>query len=60
MGGKLCSPKEPTISFDDRESKWQEINDFIRKATGRSTAEINLVVKSVQKPRRGAILAKGI
>lgn len=36
LEGKLRCTEEPTIPFDDRELRWQEVNEFIRKARGRS------------------------
>lgn len=49
MEGKLYSPEEPTISFDDREPRLQEVNDFLRKARGRSAPGPNGISYKVYK-----------
>lgn len=54
LGGKLCCPEEPTISFDDGEPRWQEVNDFIRRARGRSAPGPNGILyrKNCKRLRR--------
>lgn len=49
LEGRLCCPEEPTIPFDDGELKWQEVNDFIRKARGRSAPGPNGIPYRVYK-----------
>ncbi len=49
LEGKLSGSEEPTIPFDDGELRWQEVNDFIRKARGRSAPGTNGISYRVYK-----------
>ncbi|XP_076113544.1 uncharacterized protein LOC143081178 [Mytilus galloprovincialis] len=68
---KLLTPDEPKEQFDESDLKFQEVQDVVRKARAGSApgpnvsvvlfaAAMNLIVKSVEKTRRGPLLSSGV
>lgn len=46
---KLIKPNEPTIPFEVMEPSWLEVNDFLKKARGRSAPGPNGILYKVYK-----------